>query len=253
MLSVIIPTRNRADRLKGTLRSLAQQTFEHSRFEIIVVDNGSRDTTRDVVTEFGKEFGAVRYVYNGSPGLHVGRHHGLRAASGDILVFLDDDIEAFPMLLSSVSASFEDPNIVLVGGRCLPKFEGQVPKWIENMWIPDQHARRILGYLSLIDLGAAPKVIDPLFVFGCNFSIRRSTLIEANGFHPDGLPQELIRFRGDGETYVSRYIGGRGYLAFYHPEASVYHHVPSSRMTIEYFLQRAYNEGISSSLRKIRA
>jgi len=58
--------------------------------------------------------------------------------------------------------------------------------------------------------------------------------------------------RGDGETYVSRYIAAKGYSAFYHPKASIYHHVPQKRMTLEYFCQRAYNEGIPGSYAKIR-
>ena len=42
-------------------------------------------------------------------------------------------------------------------------------------------------------------------------------------------------------------------MAFYHPKASVYHHVPQNRMTLDYLCQRAYNEGISSSYVKVRA
>jgi glucosyl-dolichyl phosphate glucuronosyltransferase len=252
LLSVIVPTRNRSEWLELALRSLARQTLPPSNFEIIVVDNGSRDRTRGVVAEFERTFSGVRYVYDPLPGLHVGRHRGFREANGDVLVFIDDDIEAFPTLLSSIEVAFEDPKIALVGGKCLPKHEGQLPEWLSAMWSPNPRGERILGYLSLIDLGELPKPVDPLFIFGCNFSIRRSALVEAGGFHPDGFPEQLSRFRGDGETYVSRYIAAKGYKAFYHPEASVYHHVPESRMTIEYLCRRAYNEGISSSYTKIR-
>jgi glucosyl-dolichyl phosphate glucuronosyltransferase len=252
LLSVIVPTRNRSDWLELALRSLARQTLPPSNFEIIVVDNGSRDRTRGVVAEFERTFGGIRYLYDPFPGLHVGRHRGFREANGDVLVFVDDDIEAFPTLLSSIKVAFEDPKTVLVGGKCLPKHEGQLPEWLNAMWSPNPYGERILGYLSLIDLGELPKPVDPLFILGCNFSIRRSALVEAGGFHPDGFPEQLSRFRGDGETYVSRYIAAKGYKAFYHPEASVYHHVPESRMTIEYLCRRAYNEGISSSYTKIR-
>jgi glycosyltransferase involved in cell wall biosynthesis len=253
VLSVIVPTRNRAERLELALRSLARQSLPASSFEIIVVDNGSSDRTREVVAEFEKTVGGIHYIYEASPGLHVGRHHGLRTALGDILVFVDDDIEAFPTLLSSINAAFENYKVALVGGKCLPKYEGRVPEWLSAMWIPNSRGERSIGYLSLIDLGELPKPVNPLLIFGCNFSIRRSLLVEAGGFHPDGLPEKLTCFRGDGETYVSRYLAKRGYTAYYHPKASVYHHVPQNRMTIEYFRQRAYNEGISSSYAKIRS
>ena len=253
MLSVIIPTWNRAERLELALHSLARQTLPTSNYEIIVLDNGSRDRTRAVIAEFKETFGSIHYIYDESPGLHVGRHRGFRTAKGDILVFVDDDVEAFPTLLSSIGERFENPKVALVGGKCLPKYEGQVSELLSAMWAPNARGERIVGYLSLIDLGDFPKMIDPLLVFGCNFSIRRSVLLAAGGFHPDGLPEQLIRFRGDGETYVSRYIAAKGYNAFYDPNASVYHHVPRSRMTLEYLCQRAYNEGISNSYAKIRA
>ncbi len=252
MLSVIIPTRNRAERLELALRSLAQQALPRSSFEIIVVDNGSRDRTLAVVTDFKETFARIHYIYEDLPGLHVGRHRGFHAAKGDILVFLDDDVEAFPSLLASIEEAFGNPKVALVGGKCLPKHEGPVPEWLNAMWAPNSHGERVVEYLSLIDLGDLPKVVDPLRVFGCNFSIRRSVLLAAGGFHPDGFPEQLIRFRGDGETYVSRYIAAKGYSAFYHPKASIYHHVPQKRITLEYFCQRAYNEGISGSYAKIR-
>jgi len=94
---------------------------------------------------------------------------------------------------------------------------------------------RILIYLSILDLGDTIKTINPYHVFGCNFSIRKKILLEAGGFHPDAMPQELIRFRGDGESHVSRYILVHGYKTLYHPKASVYHLVTHNRMTEDYF------------------
>jgi hypothetical protein len=104
-----------------------------------------------------------------------------------------------------------------------------------------------------LDFGNEVKEINPSCVFGCNFSIRKDVLEEAGGFHPDGMPQELIKFRGDGESYVSRYILEKGYKTVYNPKASVYHLVSNSRMTLEYFEQRAFNQGISDSFSKIRS
>ena len=80
MLSVVVPTQNRAARLELALRTLTQQTLEPSDYEIIVLDNGSHDRTRAVVAGFEETFGNIRYIYDASPGLHVGRHHGFRAA-----------------------------------------------------------------------------------------------------------------------------------------------------------------------------
>lgn len=252
VLSVIIPTRNRSEILCLALKYLKSQTFPSDRFEVLVIDNGSTDNTKKVVESFQQQLGNIRYYFDSTPGLHVGRHVGLRAARADILVYADDDIEATLTWLEGIAESFQDEEVVLVGGKNLPKFEVEPPDWIKKMWNEDQNGNRIIGYLSLLDLGNVIKEINPYYVFGCNFSIRKSTLLKAGGFHPDAMPQELIKYRGDGETHVSRYILRNGYKAIYNPKASVYHIVPSSRMTKEYFCRRAYNEGISSSYTELR-
>ena len=94
--------------------------------------------------------------------------------------------------------------------------------------------------------------LDPYFVWGCNFSIRKEALLKAGGFHPDGMPQNLIRYRGDGESSVSQHIKKSGYRTIFNPKASVHHVVSAKRMTLEYFQRRAFNQGISDSYTMIR-
>ena len=162
MLSVIVPTRDRAELLELALHSLAQQTLSPSNFEIVVVDNGSRDGTQAVVAQFKKmSVGSIRYIYAASAGLHLGRHYGLREASGDIVVFIDDDIEAFPTFLATIAVAFENPQIALVGGKCLPRHEGRVPEWFSAMWAPNAHNERVLGYLESDRPGRASEVGQP--------------------------------------------------------------------------------------------
>lgn len=93
-VSVIVPTHNRASLLNKTLNSLLNQTFSPQHFEVIIVDNGSTDNTESICKEFQKKFTNYVYIYDKKPGLHVGRHAGLKAAKGTILVFIDDDIQA---------------------------------------------------------------------------------------------------------------------------------------------------------------
>lgn len=252
ILSVIIPTHNHCSLLQAALNSLEMQTLPRSDFEILVIDNGSTDNTKEIVELAQHRLGNVRYFYEPTPGLHVGRHLGLKMAKSDILVYADDDIEAFPTWLEAIAESFQDSEVVLVGGKNLPKWESDPPDWILKMWEPDKNGNRILGYLSILDLGNKEKEISPFYVFGCNFSIRKRVLLEASGFHPDGMPKELIIYRGDGETHVSRYIQAKGYKAFYNPKASIYHVIPRERLTIEYFGYRAFIQGISDSFSDIR-
>jgi glycosyltransferase involved in cell wall biosynthesis len=238
--------------LQKALVSLQGQPLALTDFEIIVVDNGSTDNTRALVSELKKETNNIHYCFENRPGLHVGRHLGARLARGEILSFIDDDVEVFPTWLEGIIDSFQDNSIKMAGGKNLPKFEQLPPRWILEIWNGDSD-RRILDVLSILDLGDEVKLIDPLLVFGCNFSIRKSVLLEAGGFHPDGMPRELVRYRGDGETHVARHLKGKSYHALYHPKASVYHMISSNRMTEEYFKQRSFLQGISDSYTSIRS
>lgn len=251
-LSVIIPTRNRARHLEGVLSSLRGQTHGAESFEVLVVDNGSTDNTRDVCETFRAFLPNFQYLYDSHPGLHVGRHLGMKRAQADILVYADDDIEAFPTWLEGIAEAFEDDDLALAGGKNLPKFESAPPDWIQRLWKADHKGRRVLGYLSIFDFGDSIKEVNPLFIFGCNFSIRKKIILEAGGFHPDSMPIELIRYRGDGETHISRFIRTRGYKSIYHPKASLYHLVPMERMKVDYFSRRAFFQGISDSYTSIR-
>jgi glycosyltransferase involved in cell wall biosynthesis len=239
--------------LRDALESILDQSLRPSEFEILVVDNSSTDQTPEVVEELNTDSGQIRYLFAPEPGLHVGRHLGAREAKANILVYADDDIEAFPTWLEGIAKAFEDKDVMLVGGKNLPKFESEPPDWIMEMWLQSKYPEgKVLGYLSILDFGDSIKEINPYYVFGCNFSIRKSVLLEAGGFHPDAMPQELIKYRGDGESYVSRYILEHGYKTLYHPKASVYHFVPKTRLTEDYFYQRAFNQGISDSFTQLR-
>lgn len=251
MLSVIFPTRNRARALACALHSLRAQTLAPDEFEVLVIDNGSTDDTRATVESFRCEF-PLRYFYDAEPGLHVGRHRGLRESSASVLVYADDDIEAMPSWLQAIKECFSDPTVALVGGNNLPKFEVEPPRWLQKLWLQPALGGRAITSLSVLELPPGRRKLSPYLVWGCNFAIRKQVLLDAGGFHPDGMPEEHIRFRGDGETHVSSYIAHNRLASVFDSRASVYHTVPASRMSYEYFRKRAFNQGVSDSYRALR-
>ena len=86
-ISIIIPTYNRADMLVRAVESVLAQTYQD--FEIIVVDDGSTDHTREALQQFGEQ---VRYLYQENSGLPaVARNAGIKIARGEYLAFLDSD------------------------------------------------------------------------------------------------------------------------------------------------------------------
>src|SRR5687767_1309912 len=148
-LSVIIPTRDRCDLLDKTLQSILAQTCAPISFEVIIVDNGSTDATARISAEYAQRFKNFNYIFEEKPGLHEGRHSGLRASRGNILVYADDDIEAYPTWLEGIHESFSDKNVGLVGGKDIPLYETAPPAWLEFLWEKTDRGK-YLTYFSLV-------------------------------------------------------------------------------------------------------
>lgn len=253
MISVIVPTFNRCSYLREAVESLNRQNLSKDLFEVIVVDNGSNDETHYVVDRAMQEYLDLKisYIYEPEPGLLSGRHKGAMVAKGDILVFIDDDIIADENWLESIAASFKRKDVLIVGGRNLPKYESGPAKWLKWFW-SDHQFGKTCGHLSLLDFGDEEHTIDPRYVWGLNFAIRRDTLFELGGFHPDCVPPDVQYFQGDGETGLTIKAQERGMTALYQPKALVYHQVPTSRMTPDYFCKRYYYQGVADSFTQLR-
>src|SRR5262249_30254313 len=253
-ISCIIPTVNRSALLRNAINSLIKQTVSQDMYEILIVDNGSRDDTKEISQHIIKETAnrQIRYIFESEPGQLAGRHRGALEAKGELLVFVDDDIEATSGWLQAIFETFKSPQVQLVGGRNLPKFEVEPPAWLESFFDATCDGGTSCGWLSLLDLGRSELEIGPNYVWGLNFAIRRRALRDLGGFHPDCISQELQRFQGDGESGLTMKARSYGYRAVYQPKATIYHIIPASRMTPEYFEQRAYYQGVCDSYSNVR-
>jgi glycosyltransferase involved in cell wall biosynthesis len=252
-ISIIIPTLNRSRLLKQTLRGIEDAIGNTDGVEIIVVDNGSTDETKTVVRNFINQHASmcIRYYIDETPGLLSGRHRGASEAKGRVLAYLDDDVILAEKWLKSLTECFQQSDVVLVGGPSSPIFEANPPDWLEDMWM-DFEGGRHCGHLSLIDQGSKIKNCDPCYVWGLNFAIRKETLHECGGFHPDCIPSQLMRYQGDGETGLGLKIKERGLQCIYHPDVSVEHVIPQCRLIPEAFERRAYYQGVCDSFTQIR-
>lgn len=253
-ITVVIPTLNRARLLGQTLQSLvAQPGISSPDCEVVVMDNGSTDGTTAVANHFEGLVRQFRYVKDATPGLHTGRNRAWQESQAEVIAYLDDDVLLSPTWLEGVRAAFADPKVVLAGGPVLPKFSSPPPAWLLELWGTDPDRDRLLGELSIIDFGQRRRVITANHVFGCNFLVRRKVLELTRGFHPDGMPKGLLRFRGDGESYVSEVVEREGWTTIYEPAAGLQHQVTEERLTPEYFCRRRYAQGISDSYAEVRA
>ena len=127
--SVVICTRDRPGELRRCLASFSQQSRPPD--EIIVVDNASLDDrTRQVVLAAG-----ATYVREDRPGLDFARNSGARAATGEIILYTDDDTELHPLWIENTLAAFDAPEIAAITGLVLPARLQTEAQWIfETQW-----------------------------------------------------------------------------------------------------------------------
>lgn len=117
-VSVVIPTYNRKDFLRETLNSLAQQTYPSDHFEVIVVDDGSTDGTKEIGAEMFPF--TLRYFWQTNQGDAAARNVGAQQSGADILVFLDDDILIESDYLTYLVCEHEKDQTRIVVGTANP-------------------------------------------------------------------------------------------------------------------------------------
>lgn len=229
-MSVLICTRNRANSLLDTLEAVFDQTpsllFD---YEVIVVDNGSTDTTRLVVAEMKATLPTaqaqhLRYVYEPRAGAAFARNTAMEAAHGDLLVFVDDDVLPEAIWLREIHQEFAaDRTLHLLGGRVLP-------------------ARGRLQPVAILTSPQAQTITTPdgaSLVLSANLAMRRSVPSRIGGF--DTRLGAGSFFRGAEDVdFVYRALKV-GYKLRYAPNVTAYHN--HDRTSHEQACKLEYNYG----------
>ena len=252
--SIIIPTAGRPAAIKAAIQSLLAESPERRAAEVLVVDNNSEEELSRGLREYCASLdGRVRYVREPSPGLSAARHRGVDESQGELLTFIDDDVEVSGGWLNAIQQAFEDPGVGMVGGPSVPKFTGSVPAWFWSLFGATPYGGWMCSWLSLIDVGRNVEGIDPDLIWGLNFSIRRAVLERCDGFHPDLVPSHLQRWQGDGETGLTQKVAASGFRADYVQEALLLHLCSPERLNPAYLEKRAFYQGVCDSFARIRA
>lgn len=230
-LSVVIPTHNRAELLNRTLRALVDQNGA-SLFEIIVVDDGSTDETRRVVTGYETNNQVpVHYLYQPNRKQGAARNLGARTAEGDLLLFLGDDIVPAPGFLAAH----------LQAHRCRPDLQTAVIG--HTAWPPSYRVTRFLRYIGEKGWQFGFSLIEDhqnvpfQFFYTSNVSLRRCFFLTAGGFDEGFLEY------GWEDVELAWRLSRRGMRLVYEPSAGAYHHHPT---TFRSFCRRQEQVGRSA-------
>lgn len=257
-LSIVIPTRNRAAFLGKVLESVAKQPADPDIFEVLVIDNGSADETKDVAKGFHGKIKNFRYFYDARPGLHVGRNKGLLKSRGELVGYLDDDVILFPNWINTVLKAFEDEETMCMEGSVIPFDMSLLTSDFRDKY--ETHRRTFTFVYSISCFWEDGVTEEDTRIhrapagsfFGANSVYRKSVLLTCKGFHPDGMPDHLLMYRGDGESYVSQYIKEHRMKMMYYAQASVYHMINADRVTDSYIDYMHFRNGISSMYTNLR-
>ncbi len=181
-VSVIIPTYNRAALLRDAVASVLGQDINASQipFEIIVVDNNSKDDTAAVVRSLMDQHpGRINYIVETEQGNAHARNRGVKTARAPIIAFLDDDVTVDRNWLTSLKHALDTrADLSFVGGKVLPEWTMTPPSWLTpEHWSP----------LAILDYGPDDLIIGGNSLRGlvtANIAIRKSVFDEIGSFSP---------------------------------------------------------------------
>jgi glycosyltransferase involved in cell wall biosynthesis len=229
-ISVILCTYNRCQSLVTALESVAASRLSDSvDWEVLVVDNNSKDQTRKVVEEFiACHPGRFRYFFEAKQGKSHALNTGIRESSGDVVAFMDDDVVVDAVWLHTLTAVLQRSEWSGVGGRILPERSFEPPEWLA---LDRKYA---LAPLAIFDLGPRS---GELFEapFGTNMAFRREVFVKIGGFRTDLGPCPGSEIRGEDTEFGDRALAAQLRL-WYQPSAIVYHSLNAERLTKRYFL-----------------
>lgn len=198
-VSVIIPTYNGAHKIVNILHALSQQTYKD--FEIIIVIDGSTDNTKEVIVNFIESAGCIpiinniRIIEQANGGRAVSRNRGAKEASGDLLIFFDDDVRPVAECISIHSKHHLDFfNSILVGN---------VPEDMEKMRTDFQKYKAFLSHKWTVPLATAndSAITKYPYLTAANFSIKRQCFFDLGGF------DERLTDAEDFDLAVRAYLG----------------------------------------------
>lgn len=237
-ISVILCTYNRATSLAQALDSLAKSVLPGTvEWEVLVIDNNSRDRTHEVVDDFCARYpGRFRYLFEPQQGKSFALNAGIRATHADILAFVDDDVTVEPSWLHNLTSVLHGGEWAGSGGRILP-----VPGFLPPRWLALRGPRNLgVALCAQFDLGTTPGELRDA-PFGTNMAFRREVFDKFGDFRGDLGPSSNETRNED--TEFGRRLMAAGERLYYAPSAIVYHEIHPDRLRKQFFLKWSFDHG----------
>lgn len=245
MISIVIATHNRGEKLARTLRSLAAQTLPADRWEAVVVNNNSTDDTAGVFARFAASATGrtldIRMVEETRQGLSWARNRGIAESHGEIVVMIDDDEEADPGFLAAYIDFFEaHPTAAAAGGPMVARYEEERPHWMS-------HYTEALA-ASTIYLGSRVRRFPRgRYPIGGNMAFRRE-VFERTGTFDTALGRKGQKLLGGEEKEFFGRVAAYGGEIWWVPGAVIDHLIPPARVTDAHFRGLSRMVGVTARM-----
>lgn len=238
-LTVIICTWNRAKSLAVVLESLEASVVPESlAWEVLVVDNNSKDDTRAVCESFmARNPRRFRYLFHGTQGKTNALNAGIQDARSEILALTDDDLTVDPHWVAEIYDVFQKFDCAAVGGKIVPLWNCKKPSWIT---FDGPYRHPAYGGIVNFDKGDSPVKLSATVV-GANMGLRKSIFEKYGPYRPD--LNRINDLLGGEDTEYCRRIIYAGECLMYAPKAVVYHPVEEYRTTRKYMRSMAFHYG----------
>jgi glycosyltransferase involved in cell wall biosynthesis len=232
-LSVVICTYNGELRVGKVLDRLRSQcSTESIVWEVLVVDNNSKDKTQQVVESYPQ----VRYVFEPQQGAAFARSRAVKETAGQWIAFIDDDtLPDQNWVAQAYQFAQTHPQIGAFGGQIHPEYEIEPPSGIQ----------KIAPYLAIVERGSKPHRYDRVLPPGAGLVVRRQAWLES-------VPETLVLIgRTTAEMLASEdievilHIQKAGFEIWYHPEMHLYHQIPQWRTERSYLLKLIKGVGLA--------
>ena len=229
LVTAVLCTHDRARRLERTLASLVGlRVAPEQPWELVVVDNASRDDTAAVLSRMACVL-PLQPMCEPRLGLSAARNAGVRAARGELVLFIDDDVDVDPAWLGAhVAAAGRWPGAAYFAGRVDAEFEEPPVRWIT------EQRGALSGMLCELDLGPDERRLAPdEHPVGPNMAVRRAAFAHADFDERLGL-RGRDQIRGS-ETSLFRALSRQGAWGVWVPAARVRHRIAREQATWRHF------------------
>ena len=246
-LSVVICSFNRSASLAETLASVNACRLPLDRpVELLVIDNNSTDQTERTCADFALVARMpFRRVLEPRQGLSCARNRGIREATGDVIIFTDDDVLVNDAWLVTYASEFGDHHVDCAYGRVHADWRGHRPAWFSDLLRP--------AY-AIVDYGAARMLVSDASheFYGANFAVRKELLVALGGFDV-GLGRTNEKLAIGEETRVYHDLLSRGSVIVYNPSIEVHHVIDEGRKEKAYLLKYYHDTAESLVYASLRA